>query len=215
MSVIAEFEVETTQFLLADMLTELPEAWAQFERVVPSGERTVPLLWVYGSDPGTMERNLLSHPMVQSLNRLESSDDRALYAIEWAEEPDSVLEGISEQNADILDAVGSAEVWRFELRFPSHRALSAFKSHCDETEVQVTPTRIYRPEDDELGFRHGLTDRQVEVLVTAAEEGYFDVPRRLTAAELGTEFDISNQAVSERLRRGMKTLVMNTLASVG
>jgi predicted DNA binding protein len=41
------------------------------------------------------------------------------------------------------------------------------------------------------------------------EEGYFDVPCRVTMADLAAEFDISNQAASERLRRGLSNTFRN------
>ncbi|WP_158237434.1 helix-turn-helix domain-containing protein [Halegenticoccus soli] len=214
MSVIGKFEIKTAQFLLANVLAEIPDAWAELERVVPSGEQTMPLLWVYGGDPAVTRHHLRTHSMVEDVRQLESFEDRTLYAIEWVKEPNSVMEGIAKQNADILDAAGSADVWRLELRFPSHKALSAFKSHCDDTNVKVTPTRIYRPKEAELGFRYGLTDRQFETLVYAAEMGYFDVPRQISMDEVGARFNISSQAASERVRRGIKTLLMNTLAGI-
>ncbi|WP_129116699.1 helix-turn-helix domain-containing protein [Halegenticoccus tardaugens] len=215
MSVIVEFEIKPAQFLLADILTELPEAWAQFERVVPSGERPVPLLWVYGADPETSEHHLSSHPMIHNIKQVEASEEQALYAVEWAEEPDSVLEGIAKQDADILDAAGSADRWRFELRFPSHKALSAFKAHCDDTGVHMTPIRISHTTETDLSFRYGLTERQFETLVYAAEAGYFDVPRQRSMDEVGDHFGISGQAASERVRRGIKTFVMNVLVEAG
>jgi predicted DNA binding protein len=41
----------------------------------------------------------------------------------------------------------------------------------------------------------------------AYERGFFDIPRRATAADLAAELDVSRQAVSERLRRGYAALV--------
>lgn len=57
----------------------------------------------------------------------------------------------------------------------------------------------------------GLTAERYEVLTAAAERGYFDVPRRLTMTELAEELDISQQALSERLRRGHGTLIDSAL----
>jgi len=51
-----------------------------------------------------------------------------------------------------------------------------------------------------------LTDKQREVLDTAREMGYFEVPRDATAAEIAEELDISPQAVSERMRRAISAL---------
>ena len=50
------------------------------------------------------------------------------------------------------------------------------------------------------------------ILVAAVDEGYLDIPRSCSLAELGTQFDISSNAASERFRRGSKTLIENTLS---
>ena len=41
--------------------------------------------------------------------------------------------------------------------------------------------------------------------------GYYSLPRQISTQEIADEFGISDQAVSERLRRGITTLVTNTL----
>lgn len=47
--------------------------------------------------------------------------------------------------------------------------------------------------------------------MAALEEGYFDKPRAVTQADLAERFDISRRAVAERLRRGTRNLVAETL----
>ncbi|WP_435077870.1 helix-turn-helix domain-containing protein [Halococcus sp. AFM35] len=61
---------------------------------------------------------------------------------------------------------------------------------------------------------HGaLTAPQAELLTAAVEEEYFDVPRRVTMADLAAKFDISNQAASERPRRGLSNALRNGVLS--
>lgn len=52
-----------------------------------------------------------------------------------------------------------------------------------------------------------VTDRQREALLTAAELGYFDVPRDPSLADVASELDISASSLSERLRRGQTELI--------
>jgi hypothetical protein len=49
-----------------------------------------------------------------------------------------------------------------------------------------------------------------EALVLAVERGYYDIPRQCTTAQLAAVLGVSDQAVSERLRRGIATLVERT-----
>ncbi|MEF8785391.1 MAG: helix-turn-helix domain-containing protein [Haloarculaceae archaeon] len=46
-----------------------------------------------------------------------------------------------------------------------------------------------------------LSDKQLEVLETAYQMGYFKVPQEVTAEEIANELDISRSTLSERLRR--------------
>jgi predicted DNA binding protein len=45
----------------------------------------------------------------------------------------------------------------------------------------------------------------------AAQRGYFDGPRRTLLADLADEPDVSSQAASERVRRGLDSLVEEML----
>lgn len=72
---------------------------------------------------------------------------------------------------------------------------------------------VHRVESyDESGF--GLTPSQQEALAVALEQGYFDVPRTTTLVEIAERLGVSDQAVSERLRRGEKHLLRRALSSV-
>jgi predicted DNA binding protein len=81
---------------------------------------------------------------------------------------------------------------------------------CDEHGLNFEVSSI-RELDSEPAGRYGLTTQQYEVLATAASQGYFEVPRAVTLEELAEEFDVSHQAVSERLRRAVNALVEDTL----
>lgn len=55
-----------------------------------------------------------------------------------------------------------------------------------------------------------LTARQREVLETAFDRGYYDVPRSASTAEIAAEFDLDDSTVSEHLQRAER----NVLAAV-
>jgi predicted DNA binding protein len=210
MSVIAEVTVEG-DFALSELLTELPDIRIQLERVIPAGDRTVPLIWIHTDDPEPVEKHLREHRLIDTITLLDSFEDRALYRIEWTEEPDSIFEAMESQRADLLDAVGVGESWRFELRFQSHEALSKFHAHCKGVGLPLTVGRIYRPSESESVSRYGLTDVQYDTLVKALEEGYFNIPREIGSKELGTQLGISDQAVTERIRRGITNILTHIL----
>ena len=63
--------------------------------------------------------------------------------------------------------------------------------------------------DDRLEERYNLSESQYE----AHEQGYFASPRGVSASELATDLGISQQALSERLRRASRSLLDETLAT--
>lgn len=52
-----------------------------------------------------------------------------------------------------------------------------------------------------------LTDRQQEVVTTAVDLGYYDVPREATVSDLATELEITDSTVSAHLRKAEATVM--------
>lgn len=57
----------------------------------------------------------------------------------------------------------------------------------------------------------GVTDRQREILETAYDRGYFDVPRRASADEVAAELSLDPSTVTEHLRRAERNLLSELL----
>lgn len=49
------------------------------------------------------------------------------------------------------------------------------------------------------------------MLIRGVEAGYYSIPRQGSTNGLAAEFGISDQAMTERLRRGIRNLVTSTL----
>lgn len=58
-----------------------------------------------------------------------------------------------------------------------------------------------------------LTDRQREILQTAYELGYFDVPRSVSTADVADTLELDPSTVAEHLQRAERNLVANLLAT--
>ena len=52
-----------------------------------------------------------------------------------------------------------------------------------------------------------LSERQLEVIVTAVSEGYYDTPRRCSLTELADELDVAKSTCSETLHRAEEAIV--------
>ena len=147
---------------------------------------------------------------VLGLTLLDDFDDRALFRIEWPSDINGLVGSIKAHGATILDAAGTNERWDFQLRFPNSADISDFHADCNREGIHLDLRRLYRPDQSDLETS-GLTPTQRETLLTALEEGYFSIPRRITGEELAARLGVSDQAVSERLRRAQTTVFTSLL----
>jgi predicted DNA binding protein len=150
--------------------------------------------------------------------RLEEMDAFAgqqRYVIAWDSETDSFFRLLGEHGGTVRHGTGTAGAWTFETRFPSHDAFAGFRAACADGDLTVEVERMYNPTRRGTGAWYGLTSRQRRTLELAVRRGYYDIPRRCTTIELAEELGISDQAVTERLRRGIVTFVTNALLFEG
>lgn len=202
MTVIAEFTIPSSEFLLGEVLQQTTGGHVEVERVVPVGPRLMPYVWVSGCDFEEFEYLVRDSEHVVSLDALDRVHDSVLYSVEWAESVESLMTGFVESSATILEARGN-DTWQFRIRFEDHSHLSDFHNYCVDHDITYTVDRIYTLDESSSAIdRFALTPEQREALVAAIEKGYFEVPRRTSLDELASEFDISQQAASERVRRG-------------
>jgi predicted DNA binding protein len=213
MSVIAEISLPADEFELGRIMNQSGASTVELESLVPAGEQAVPYLWVYDADLEAFEATVQRQGAVETVSRVDAYEDRALYTFAWSG-TDRVFRAIRAVDAYILAATGSGGTWEFELRFPDHDAMSGFQERCRERDVAFEVLRVYNPSKPDLGPWFGLTEPQREALVLAVERGYYDIPRDCTTVELAEELDISDQAVTERLRRAIVTLSSNTVLTL-
>lgn len=212
MSVLVELEVDAHDFELGRIFSTLHSATTiELESLVPLPGATTPLVWIADGEHDALEDRIGAHPTVRAVDRVESLSDRSLYTFEWAIDYDHLFRYLREETIHILAAAGSPERWRFTLRFRTHTSLSTFHDYCDDSRIAIDVHRVYNMPEQEEANDFGLTQPQREALVVAVQEGYYDLPRESNTADLGDRLDISDQAVTERLRRGIATLVRNTL----
>lgn len=210
MSVVAEFTIEAEEFLLGQLVASHPSLSIELERVVPATKRVMPYVWGHGDDLDDFEEQLAADQNVKSVDVLDHLGQSALYRIEWDEPAEELISGIAETDATILEAHGE-DKWEFSIRFDDYSGLAAFNRYCVEHGIEFHLRRVYAVPDTSSEHSYGLTEPQYEALRAAVTRGYFEVPRRVTFAELADEFDVSQQAVSERVRRGADTVLRQAL----
>jgi hypothetical protein len=108
---------------------------------------------------------------------------------------------------------GSPDGWLFRLRATDGEALRALQQDCHDWATPLTVERLDQSADwsESADDAYGLTAKQRTVLVAAIETGFFSLPRETTLADLAERFDISEQAVSEHLRRAQRNVLRETV----
>ena len=211
MSVLTEVRISPDEFELGQILDLEGAAAVELETLVPSGDVTVPLFWVYEPVREGFLESVRRYPTVNSVTEVDVFEDRTLFRLDWDASQDHLFQCILTNDGQISSATGTPEGWDFEIRFADREALSQCETCCADAHISMEVLRVYNPTDPDVGPWYGLSEPQREALVLAVRMGYYDIPRGCTTEELATELGISDQAVTERLRRAIGAFVRNAL----
>lgn len=209
MTVIVDVELPADQFVLGDVVSHDAGIQIELERIVPLDHAILPFLWVSDGSHDAVEELLRSSEYVTTVTRLVTLEDRALYQLEWTQDVNGVIGQLEAAEGVIMEGHGRPESWSLRLRFTSHEQFKRFADGCREMGVDLTLRAVYNPHPPVDGGN--LTSAQREAIRVASDRGYFKVPREVTLRELAEHFGVSEQAISQRLRRGLDTLVTGSI----
>jgi hypothetical protein len=211
MSTIVRGTVPASEFALSHTLERLDDAEIECERIVQSGENTVmPLLWIRHDDREAVDEALEADESVDEVRCLSEFEGEYLYRMEWVGHIELLLRMLTNDEATVLDAYGRGDRWQIRVLYPTRDHFSRTHGFADDHGLSFDVESIREMEGEPAG-RFGLTESQYEAVVTAAQRGFFEVPRETTLEELADELDVSHQALSERIRRGIGALVEDAL----
>jgi predicted DNA binding protein len=174
----------------------LPTARFRLLSGVRTGETAVELGEVVADDPEAAGRRIADHPSISDYERLEADDERLLGKYETA---DTGLYEFVERSAvpPEFPVVVRNGWYEFDLtgtREEFDRVRAALEESGREYELLSI---VGESASDGL-----VTDRQRELLDAALREGYFEVPRECTLADLADSTGVDKSTASRVLRRG-------------
>lgn len=210
MGVIVELRIPSHQFEFGRRLPDRFGNPIELERVNTESEDSTPLFSFSGSPDGGVDDPLGDVGGCQ-VEFVDTLDGRGLYLLQWDPDADPFFRLLNDNGGRVRCGTGTEAGWTFETWFASHDDFATFRTVCDDAAPTVDVERVYSPTTTGTGAWFGLTPRQRRTLKLAVERGYYDIPRRCTTIELADELGISDQAVTERLRRGIVTFVTNAL----
>lgn len=209
---IAEFNIETQAMRTAFQNAPQLDASIIQQTASGSGGLDVVVNAVRG-EFDDFEIGLEDDPTIADWVRFSDDDDCRRYRITLTETGRELATypRWSRDGAVFLDGSRRRDDWRFRIQFPDEESLQRYVGYCEDHSITFKPIRLSRTDSSTATERFGLTPIQTQTLVSASERGFFHIPRDCTLEELADESDITHQALSERLRRGMGSLVESTL----
>lgn len=152
------------------------------------------------------EERLAALDCVDEWQHVAERDDSRVYVVSFTA-PD-LPESLEETAADLLGTCDPEVDDRGATMslVGSHDAISGQLGEYENAGVSPTLERIgsYRGPDHPLDE---LTARQREVLGTAWEMGYYEVPRQVSADDVATEMGLDSSTVNEHLQRAERNLL--------
>lgn len=166
-----------------------------------TGERAIELGEIVADEPEASAEAVRAHPAITRYERLESTGGRVLGKYETTDT--GLYDFVERSSLPVEFPVVVRNGWfEFDLtgtREELDHLRTALEASGAAYELQ---SLIHTTEGSAL-----LTDRQRELLEAAVREGYFEVPRECTLAELAETVGVDKATASTVLRRGEANLV--------
>jgi predicted DNA binding protein len=213
MGLEASFTVEDSEFPLSTVFEQLSSATIELDRVVPTTTAAIPYFWIYTDDTARLTTDLADEAGVNNITVIDQVEEAMFVRIDWNLDHESVLTAIVNTGVTLLSGEGRGGKWVFTLRARDQAELSTFRTYCRDHDLPVEFTRLHSVSPLTDGREYNLTADQRTALELAYNRGYFDSPRGATQEDLGDDLDITRQAVSSLLKRGIGRLVASTLAT--
>ncbi|RQH01386.1 helix-turn-helix domain-containing protein [Natrarchaeobius oligotrophus] len=210
MSLLAEFEARSPEFVLGPTFEAVPSLVVEIERLYAlDPDRPIAFCWTTCRDRDRLEEALEADGTIDQFERIAERTDRTLYRLRRSDS--GVIQAYRQWVAaggELLDCRGCDANWEVEMRFPDRESFVSYHAFLEDERVEFELHRLASGADAQWRDAGGtVTDSQREALEIAYERGFFDVPRETTLAAIADVLEISPQAVSERLRRGQARLI--------
>ncbi|MFB6107723.1 MAG: helix-turn-helix domain-containing protein [Haloplanus sp.] len=181
---------------IATLSTQHPDAVIRVLAALPDGETGVGLVEVTAPDVDGVVETMRGLPGLTSLDVLHRTDEEALVQF-GTTEPVLLLTMRNsgtplEPPVTISDGEATLQVRTSQDR------LSAL---ADQLRAFGLRFEVHEVSDSVADRESVVSESQRELLETAVEKGYYDVPRTCTLTELAADLDIAKSTASERLHR--------------
>ncbi len=147
------------------------------------------------------------------LTEIFSYGSQSVYRFERELERGCPCESIERFDCPVVDIRAQGSSLFLTFHAPDMERLQAIIGALQDRHANLDVQRLLQSEQDHadqhLVFvdRSSLTDRQLEVLETAHEMGYFDHPKRANAGDVASELGITGTTLTEHLAAAQTKLL--------
>lgn len=182
-----------------------------------TGAGTVPdsdgyLFTIRSADFDRFEEGLRRDPTIAAFERVTEGDEEAIYRFEYSAEATLLSPLITAADGVSLRIENEGTAWTMRIWLPDRSALSSLWTYASDRGIDFSLERVNEYANP-LESDAGLTDAQEEALLIALEAGYFEEPREAALEDVADELEISQPAAGGLLRRGIKRLLLSTVAA--
>jgi predicted DNA binding protein len=208
MSIIAEFDATHPGLTMYEALHQVPEMELELiQQVATDPKNPLLFVWAMGANFEAFEAALDEDPTVGEVLQFSEHENQVLYRIQATDRAEVVIYPIwVDLGADLLESRWRNGWWHDRMRFPDRETFKELRDWFGELGIKFELRGVYTDTEYRQNTA-GLTPEQREALVVAYDNGFFDVPRESTMHDIAESIGISDQAVSERLRRAHARLV--------
>ncbi|RQG96829.1 helix-turn-helix domain-containing protein [Natrarchaeobius oligotrophus] len=196
------------QVWIQQVSTEYPEATFRVLAAVPGAESGFALVRVTGPDVPEVVSDVEAHPQITELTLVQWTDDEATIHFETTAPLllfSSRESGMPiELPVEIRDGEATVEV------AGSRERLAELAEQLEQFGLRYRIDNV----TERLHESQLLSDRQLEVVAAAVEQGYYDTPRRCSLTELADHLDIAKSTCSETLHRAEEAIVKRFVEDV-
>jgi predicted DNA binding protein len=202
--------------ILETAIEAAPDVDITIEQQMMTGDSTLDLtMWASGERLDLFEEGLDDDETVTRWVTIGGADTQKLYRTRLTERASARVNcnGWTDGKAVLLSARRRRSGWIMDAFFRDRAGLQSFVKGCEANDVSADLLRVSDVDQLRSAQKFGLTELQSETLREAFDRGLYSVPRKVNLEGLAESLDVSHQALSERLRRGVNSLIEHTIAA--
>lgn len=211
-TIIAELDVTSQRVVLGPTLASDLAVTVFAERLPVSHEGTT---WfhvtVQADDFAAFEDALAADPTVADAEVFATYGDRRTYRLTIAPDVPVMTEHVASFGDELLDLRSTADGWRVRIRTRDRSSIREFWEFCADNDIECHLERVFQAREPVGEVPVPIEREAADLLRTAYDAGYFEVPRDADLSELAETFDVAESTMSERLRRALEHVLQTVL----